>query len=223
MSPELITKEQKSDQCIQKMIETSTRSLIEKTTEGVPLLTLENRIIIPEVLQQHIIAWYHLYLKHPGQNQMENTLKSVYWWKNMREDIATYVRTCRTCQLGKKTRKKYGHLPPKDVEATVLWNRGNIDLIGPLNVKTKSIKWFVLNALTMINPATGWFEIAEIKERTAEHVAKTFDNIWLSRYPQPEYIGFDNGGENKGLFRQMIQILAKRVNQCRCTIHSQMK
>jgi hypothetical protein len=23
----------------------------------------------------------------------------------------------------------------------------------------------------------------------------TFDDIWLSRYPRPEYIGFDNGGE----------------------------
>jgi Integrase zinc binding domain len=72
MSPELITKEQKGDQ-----------PLKEQTIEGLPLLTLENRIIIPEVLHQHIVAWYHLYLKHPGQTQMENTLNSVYWWKNM--------------------------------------------------------------------------------------------------------------------------------------------
>jgi hypothetical protein len=28
----------------------------------------------------------------------------------------------------------------------------------------------------------------------------TFDEIWLSRYPRPEYIGFDNGGEYKKLF-----------------------
>jgi Integrase zinc binding domain len=177
MLPELIAKEQKGDQHIQKIIKTGSRPLKEQTIEGVPLLTLENRIIILEVLLQHIVAWYHLYLKHPGQTQMENTLKSVYWWKNMREDIAIYVKTCRTCQLCKKTRKTYGHLPPKDVEATVPWNRVNIDLIGPLNVKTKSKKSYVLNALTMIDPATGWFEIAEIKERTAEHVAKTFDNV----------------------------------------------
>jgi hypothetical protein len=75
------------------------------------------------------------------------------------------------------------------VEATVLWNRVNVDLIGPLSVKTKSKKPFVLNALTMIDPTTGWSEIAEIKERTAEHMANVFDNVWLSRYPQPQYIG----------------------------------
>jgi hypothetical protein len=28
--------------------------------------------------------------------------------------------------------------------------------------------------------------------------------MWLSRYPWPQYIGFDNGGENKGLFKKMI-------------------
>jgi hypothetical protein len=91
------------------------------------------------------------------------------------------------------------------MEVSVLWNRVNINLIGPLNVKTKSKCTFVLNALTMIDPATGWFKISEIKERTAEHVAKVFDNVWLSRYPRPQCIGFDNGGENKGLlFKKMI-------------------
>jgi RNase H-like domain found in reverse transcriptase/Integrase zinc binding domain len=169
---ELITKEQKDDTQIQKLQETSTRPIREWTVEGVPLLTIDNWIIIPKVL--------HLYLKHPGQNQMENALKSIYWWNNMREDIALYVKTCRNCQLCKKLRKKYGHLPPKDMEASVPWNLVNINLVGPLSVKTKSKHKFVLNALTMIDPATGWFEISEIKERTMEHVAKVFDNVWLS-------------------------------------------
>jgi Integrase zinc binding domain len=156
MSPELIAKDQKGDQHIQKIIKTSSRPLKEQTIEGVLLLTLENQIIIPEVLQQHIVAWYHLYLKHPGQTWMENTLKSVYWWKNMREDITTYVKTCCTCQLCKKTRKKYGHFPRKDVEATVLWNRDKVDLIGPLSVKTKCKMLYVLIALTkLIQPLDG--------------------------------------------------------------------
>jgi hypothetical protein len=122
----------------------------------------------------------------------------------MREDIALYVKTCCNCQLCKKSRKKYGHQPPKDMEASVPWNHVNIDLIGPLSVKTKSKCTFVLNALTMIDPATGWFEISEIKESTVEHVTMVFDNVWLCRYPWLQYIGFDNGRENKGLFKKMI-------------------
>jgi Integrase zinc binding domain len=88
MSPELIAK-QKSDHQIQKLQETGTCLIKERTIEGVPLLTIGNRIIIPKVLQQHIVSWYHLYLKHPGQNQMENTLKSICWWNNMQEDITS--------------------------------------------------------------------------------------------------------------------------------------
>jgi RNase H-like domain found in reverse transcriptase len=57
MSPELIAKEQKGDQQIQKLLETGSRSLKERDIEGVPLLTIENWIVIPKTLQQHIIAW----------------------------------------------------------------------------------------------------------------------------------------------------------------------
>jgi hypothetical protein len=68
MLPELITKEQKGDPQIQKLKETGTHPIKEQTIEGVLLLTIDNRIIIPKVLQQRIVSWYRLYLKHPCQN-----------------------------------------------------------------------------------------------------------------------------------------------------------
>jgi hypothetical protein len=32
----------------------------------------------------------------------------------------------------------------------------------------------------------------------------TFDAVWLSRYLRPEYIGFDNGGEHKNVFEELV-------------------
>jgi hypothetical protein len=32
----------------------------------------------------------------------------------------------------------------------------------------------------------------------------TFDDVWLSRYPRPEYIGFDNVGEYKNVFQELV-------------------
>jgi hypothetical protein len=32
----------------------------------------------------------------------------------------------------------------------------------------------------------------------------TFDEVWLSTYPRPEYIGFDNGGEYKNVFEELV-------------------
>jgi hypothetical protein len=32
----------------------------------------------------------------------------------------------------------------------------------------------------------------------------TFDDVWLSRHPIPEYIGFENGGEYKNVFEELV-------------------
>jgi hypothetical protein len=55
----------------------------------------------------------------------------------------------------------------------------------------------------MIDPVTRWFEIVQIKKKTAECAMVAFDNNWLCRYPRPLYIGFDNGGEFKAEFKEL--------------------
>ena len=57
----------------------------------------------------------------------------------------------------------------------------------------------------MIDPATGWFEVKEIANATAECVAAAFDDTWLSRYPRPTYLGFDGGSEFKGMFQELVR------------------
>ena len=136
---------------------------------------------------------------------MEATIGFAYWWDGMSKAIQEYVRTCPVCQRAKRTEKKYGKLPLKIAEDPIPWQRVNVDLIGPLSAKTPDGKKHSFDALTMIDPATGWFEVVQVKRRTAEVVAAAFDDTWLSRYPRPKYIGYDNGGENKGLFKEMIK------------------
>jgi hypothetical protein len=55
----------------------------------------------------------------------------------------------------------------------------------------------------MIDPATGWFEIVEATNKSATSIQDLFPNTWLSRYPRPQFIVFDNGGEIKREFKQM--------------------
>ena len=82
------------------------------------------------------------------------------------------------------------------------WDRVNVNMIGPHTVQTPT-KTYQLRALTMIDPATGWFEVKELANPSAAEAMKAFNDTWLSRYPRPQFIGFDNGNEYKNVFREM--------------------
>ena len=57
----------------------------------------------------------------------------------------------------------------------------------------------------MCDPATGWFEITEIRNKSAKHIAELVDRTWFSRYPRPLYCIFDNGNEFLGKeFQEML-------------------
>ncbi len=58
-------------------------------------------------------------------------------------------------------RKKYRHLPPKTVY-TIPWECLRVDLIGPYTLKGKDNLQIDFMALTMINPTSTWFKIAEL-------------------------------------------------------------
>ena len=108
-------------------------------------------------------------------------------------DVRKHVSTCDACQRCKRQKKKYGHLPAKEPERGP-WERLCIDLIGPYTIRRKNKKGekkkknLILHAMTMIDPVTGWFEIAQIKNKTAEEVSSNLEMTWLSRYPWPQVI-----------------------------------
>jgi hypothetical protein len=63
-------------------------------------------------------------------------------------------------------------------ERPIAWNRVDVNLIGPLKVNTPSGNKELL-ALTMINPSTGWFEVKDVKDKSAKESMNTFDDVWL--------------------------------------------
>ena len=57
----------------------------------------------------------------------------------------------------------------------------------------------------MINPATGWFEMAETKTKRADVIANVIEQTWFNRYPQPTEVVLDRGTEFMAEFMEMIQ------------------
>jgi hypothetical protein len=135
---------------------------------------------------------------------MDKTMAQTLWWSGMKQDVEMYTRTCHKCQLCKKTTaKKHGLLPEKEAEPSIPWNRVNLDMIGPLKCHQPDGKILELRALTMIDPATGWFEVVDVSKINAENCMDAFDDTWLTRYPRPQFVGFDGGSEFKNVFEEM--------------------
>ena len=67
-----------------------------------------------------------------------------------------------------KNKKRYQEiwlLPPKEADA-VPWEKLYVDMIGPCTIKYKNTNnELTLNCVTMIDPATGWFEMKLTSEK----------------------------------------------------------
>ncbi len=81
--------------------------------EDTKVLCKNGKIITPASLWHRAVRWYHHYLQHPEHSCLEETMRSVMYWKGMRTTIWRYVKTCRSCQVNKRHSQKYGHLPLK--------------------------------------------------------------------------------------------------------------
>jgi hypothetical protein len=129
--------------------------------EDTKVLCKNGKVMIPTSLWHRAISWYHHYLQHPGHSRLEETMRSVMYWKGVRTTIQRHVKSCRSCQVNKRHSKKYGHLPPKLV-MMIPWKALCEDLLGPYTLKGKCGSSIDFICLTMINPTTSWFEILEL-------------------------------------------------------------
>ena len=208
--PSLIDKYQKKDKKLMKRLKEKSNDFSTINVEGHELLARHGKIYIPDCLQGRVLSWYHEYLVHPGATRTEATIRQQFTWPGLTEDVRKFVQSCG-CQKHKRNAKKYGKLPVRQVE-TVPWKRVDVDLIGPWTVKTPS-KTYSLQAITMIDPATGWFEMSQLIDATAYTAMNAFCNEWLCRYPRPKYVGMDGGSEFKKQFKETVKNYGLKVKK----------
>ena len=57
----------------------------------------------------------------------------------------------------------------------------------------------------MIDPATGWFEMAQISNKTAAEITEITEKTSFTRYPLPQRIVFDRDTKFMAEFAKMYQ------------------
>ena len=144
-------------------------------------------------------------LMHPGQKHLEMTLRQHLTWPGLTNDAKNHVSNCLLCKRHKSVTKNYSYLPLKTIEEEMPWNTLCMDLIGLYTITNSAGIDYKLWAMTFIEPVTGWFEIAETHTKTAEHIGKLLDRVWLCRYLRPLRCIYDN--RNKFLSQDFQEML----------------
>jgi hypothetical protein len=81
-------------------------------------LRKNDKLIIPASLPHRAVVWYHHYLQHPDRSCLKETMRSMMYWKGMRNTIQSYIKSYRSCQINKRHSQTYGYVPPKLVITT---------------------------------------------------------------------------------------------------------
>nr|GEY35560.1 putative reverse transcriptase domain-containing protein [Tanacetum cinerariifolium] len=107
---------------------------LEPRTDGT--LCLNNRSWLPCYgdLRALIMHESHKskYSVHPGSDKMYQDLKQLYWWPNMKADIATYVSKCLTCLRVKAEHQKPSGLLVQPEIPQWKWDNITMDFVTKL-------------------------------------------------------------------------------------------
>nr|GEY64825.1 retrotransposon protein, putative, Ty3-gypsy subclass [Tanacetum cinerariifolium] len=90
------------------------------------------------------------YFIHPGSDKMYQDLKKLYWWPNMKADIATFVSKCLTCAKVKAEHQKPSSLIQQPKIPKWKWEKITMDFVSGL-LRTPSgydSIWVIVDRLT---------------------------------------------------------------------------
>ncbi|GKA75648.1 putative reverse transcriptase domain-containing protein [Tanacetum coccineum] len=90
------------------------------------------------------------YSVHPGSDKMYQDLKKLYWWPNMKAEIATYVSKCLTCAKVKAEYQKPSGLLVQPVIPIWKWENITMDFVTKLPKTTsgQDTIWVIVDRLT---------------------------------------------------------------------------
>ncbi|GJU62932.1 putative reverse transcriptase domain-containing protein [Tanacetum coccineum] len=90
------------------------------------------------------------YSIHPGSEKMYQDVKKLYWWPNMKADIATYVSKCLTCAKVKAEHQRQSGLLVQPEIPQWKWDNITMDFVTKLPKSSQGYDtiWVIVDRLT---------------------------------------------------------------------------
>jgi ribonuclease HI len=186
------------------------------------IVWLKERICVPQdkALLEQIMKEAHdsRYSIHPGSTKMYKDLKTRYWWKDMRKDIAHYVASCNTCSRVKiEHQKPTGLLKPLEIPVWK-WEDVSMDFVVglPRTPNGNDSVWVIVDRLIKVA------HFVPVKTRYAtEKLADLYVEHILRLHGAPRSIVSDRGPQFVAMFWKSFHQLLGTTLSYSTTFHPQ--
>lgn len=147
-----------------------------------------NRIYIPKDVRWQIVKLQHDDNGHPGLKRTLETIKTKYWFTNMKEFVTKYVNACIPCLCVKKpTGKRKGHLHPIP-KISEPFHTLHVDHLGPF-CRTKNNNVYML---VIVDAFTKFVWIEAVPDTSAKYVIQCLE-LLIKMFGIPNRMISDRG------------------------------
>nr|GEW85953.1 putative reverse transcriptase domain-containing protein [Tanacetum cinerariifolium] len=155
---------------------------------------------LPKEKLEHMLMELY-YSIHPGSKKMYQDLKRLYWWPNMKANIATYVSKCLTCSKVKAEHQKPSGLLIQPKIPEWKWEKIAMDFITKLPNTTNGYDtiWVIVDCLTKYAHFLSMHENDPMKK-----LMKLYMKEVVTRHGVPVSIIFDRDVRFTSLFWQAL-------------------
>jgi hypothetical protein len=80
-------KDQEQKKYFKKNAKMPQKDICLQLIEDTKVLCKNGKLIIPKSLRHRAVSWYHQNLQHPGHLRLEETMRSVMYWKGIHTTI----------------------------------------------------------------------------------------------------------------------------------------
>ncbi|GKE85260.1 putative reverse transcriptase domain-containing protein [Tanacetum coccineum] len=142
------------------------------------------------------------YSIYPGSEKMYQDVKKLYWWPNMKADIATYVSKCLTCARVKAEHQRPSGLLVQPEIPEWKWDNITMDFITKLPKSSQGFDtiWVIVDRLTK---SAHFLPIRE--NDPLDKLAKLYLNRIVARHGIPVSIICDRDGRFTSNFWRSFQ------------------
>ncbi|GJW50787.1 putative reverse transcriptase domain-containing protein [Tanacetum coccineum] len=142
------------------------------------------------------------YSIHPGSEKMYQDVKKLYWWPNMKADIATYVSKCLTCARVKAEHQRPSGLLVQPEIPEWKWDNITMDFITKLPKSSQGFDtiWVIVDRLTK---SAHFLPIRE--NDPLDKLARLYLNRIVARHGIPASIICDRDGRFTSNFWRSFQ------------------